>query len=47
MTANIIKDSKFNRVDGSIKSDAKKRVVLRKVGVPEGVTYHIYTNHLG
>ena len=47
MPVNIIKDSKFNKVASSIKPDAKKRVVLQKVEVPEGVTYHIYTNRLG
>lgn len=30
-----------------MKPDAKKRVVLPKVQVQEGVTYHIYSNSLG
>ncbi len=47
MKAMIIKDTNFTRVAESVKPDAKKRVVLPKIQVPEGVTYHIYTNSLG
>ena len=43
----IIKDTGFQRVAGSIKPDAKNRVVLPKIQVPEGVTYHIYSNSFG
>ncbi len=43
----IIKDTNFQRVAESIKPDAKKRVVLPKIQVPEGVTYHIYINSFG
>ena len=43
----IIKDTDFQRIAESVKPDAKKRVVLPKIKVPEGVTYHIYTNSLG
>ena len=46
MTA-IIKDEKFIRVAESVKPDAKKRVVLPKPPVQEGITYHIYSNSLG
>ena len=43
----IIKDTVFQRVAESVKPDAKRRVVLPKAQVREGVTYHIYTNSLG
>jgi hypothetical protein len=45
--AMIIKDTDFQRVAESVKPDAKKRVVLPKAQVREGITYHIYTNSLG
>jgi len=47
MKAMIIKDTDFQRVAESVKPDAKKRVVLPRISVPEGVTYHIYSNSLG
>lgn len=47
MKAMIIKDTDFQRVAESVKPDAKKRVVLPKAQVQEGVTYHVYTNSLG
>ena len=47
MMAEIIKDTDFKRVAESVKPDAKKRVVLPKVQVLEGVTYHIYSNSIG
>jgi len=47
MKAMIIKDTVFQRVAESVKPDAKKRVVLPKAQVLEGVTYHIYSNSLG
>jgi hypothetical protein len=47
MKAMIIKDTDFQRVAESVKPDAKKRVVLPKAQVREGITYHIYTNSLG
>ena len=34
-------------VAASVKPDAKKRVVLPKALVEEGITYHIYTNKFG
>ncbi|MBE0431662.1 MAG: hypothetical protein IBX67_07530 [Dehalococcoidia bacterium] len=34
-------------VAASVKPDAKKRVVLPKALVEEGVTYHIYANKFG
>ncbi len=47
MKARIIKDTVFQRVAEKVKPDAKKRVVLPKTQVLEGVTYHIYSNSLG
>jgi hypothetical protein len=47
MSTNLIKDANFNKVAGSVKPDAKKRILLSKIAVPEGVTYHIYANSLG
>ena len=43
----IIKDEKLTRIAESVKPDAKKRVVLPKALVPEGVVYHIYSNIVG
>lgn len=43
----IIKDTDFKRVAESVKPDAKKRVVLPKLMIQEGITYHIYANNLG
>ena len=45
--ATIIKDENLTRVAGSVKPDAKKRVVLPKGLVVEGITYHIYSNSIG
>jgi hypothetical protein len=47
MKARIIKDTEFQRVAEGVKPDAKKRVVLPKAQVQEGVTYHIYANSIG
>ena len=47
MKAQIIKDTDFKRVAESVKPDAKKRVVLPKALIEEGITYHIYTNKFG
>jgi hypothetical protein len=47
MMAMIIKDEEFIRVAESVKPDAKKRVVLPKPSVQEGITYHIYSNRIG
>ncbi len=43
----IIRDADFKRVAESVKPDAKKRVVLPKLPLGEGITYHIYSNSLG
>ena len=45
--ATIIKDTNLTMVAASVKPDTKKRVVLPKALVEEGVTYHIYTNKFG
>ena len=43
----IIRDKELKRIAESVKPDSKKRVVLPKVLVGEGITYHIYSNSLG
>jgi len=45
--ATIIKDPDFKKIADSVKPDAKKRVLLQKLEVPEGITYHIYSNSFG
>ncbi len=45
--AMIIKDQDFKRVAEGVKPDAKKRIVLPKVTVRKGITYHIYSNSIG
>jgi hypothetical protein len=45
--ATVIRDGNLEMVAASVKPDAKKRVVLPKAVVEEGVTYHIYTNKFG
>lgn len=47
MMNQIIKDTNFKIVADGVKLDAKKRVLLSKVPVPEGVTFHIYLNNIG
>ena len=42
-----IKDTDLIRVAEGVKPDTKKRVVLPKSLVGEGITYHIYSNRLG
>jgi hypothetical protein len=36
-----------NKVADSVKPDSKNRIVLSKVQVKEGITYHIYVNSIG
>ena len=43
----VIKDTGFEIVANGVKLDSKKRIVLPKAIVTEGVTYHIYHNSLG
>ncbi|MBU1145912.1 MAG: hypothetical protein KJ971_08710 [Firmicutes bacterium] len=45
--ATIIKNTDLTRVAEGIKPDSKKRVVLPKALVGEGITYHIYSNSNG
>jgi len=45
--ATIIKDTELTRVAEGVKPDSKKRVVLPKVLVREGITYHMYHNRFG
>jgi hypothetical protein len=45
--ATVIKDTDLKIVAKSVKPDAKKRVVLPRAVVEEGVIYHIYANKFG
>ena len=45
--ATILKDTNLTRVAEGVKPDSKKRVVLPKALVGEGITYHIYRNSFG
>ena len=45
--ATIIKDTDLTMVAAGVKPDAKKRVVLPKAVVEDGITYHIYINKFG
>jgi hypothetical protein len=45
--ATIIKDEDLTIVAENVKPDAKKRVILTKVPMEEGVTYRIYMNSFG
>jgi len=47
MTKDIIRDTELTRVAEGVKPDSKKRVVLPKILVREGITYHIYRNRFG
>ena len=43
----IIKDTDFTEVAEGVKPDSKKRVVIPKPLMVEGITYHIYQNRFG
>jgi hypothetical protein len=43
----IIRNTDFTGIAKSVKPDAKKRVVLPRGLVREGITYHIYANSVG
>ena len=43
----IIKNDNFREIAAGVKPDTKKRIVLSKASVEEGVTYHIYCNEIG
>ena len=47
MKNQIIKNDNFREIAVGVKPDAKKRVILSKAPVAEGVTYHIYCNEIG
>jgi hypothetical protein len=47
MESNLIKNDKFRKIATNVKPDAKKRVVLSRALVGEGITYHIYCNEIG
>ena len=44
---NILRDTELTRVADNVKPDAKKRIVLPKALVHEGITYAIYHNSIG
>ncbi len=43
----VIKDADLTIVAEGVKPDSKKRVVLPRALVQEGITYHIYRNRFG
>ncbi len=43
----VINNADFEKIADSVKPDAKKRVVLQKVQMREGIRYHVYTNSIG
>ena len=43
----IIKDTMLTMVAKGVKPDSKKRIVLPKVLLQEGITYHVYHNRFG
>jgi hypothetical protein len=47
MEKKIIKNDNFYQVASNVKPDAKKRVVLCKEAIADGITYHVYRNEIG
>ena len=43
----VIKDLVFEKVIASVKPDERKRVVLKKVQIENGISYNIYVNKQG
>jgi hypothetical protein len=43
----IVRDADFEKIADSVKPDSKRRVVLQKVRIEEGVSYRIYCNRIG
>jgi len=43
----LIKDKVVTMVADGVKPDSKKRLVLSKANVREGIIYHIYRNRFG
>ena len=44
---NLLKDENLKRVAEGVKPDAKNRIVLPKIQVLKGITYHVYSNSIG
>lgn len=47
MENKIIKSNKFHKIATNVKPDMKRRIILSKAPIAEGVTYHIYCNEIG
>jgi hypothetical protein len=47
ITKDLIKGTKVTMVAEGVKPDSRKRVVLPKIAVREGTTYHVYHNSFG
>jgi len=47
MENKIIRNDNFRKVASNVKPDVKKRVVICKEAISEGVTYHVYSNEIG
>ena len=47
MENKIIKNDEFRKIATNVKPDVKKRIVLSKALMAEGVTYHVYCNEIG
>jgi hypothetical protein len=45
--AMIIKNTDFKKIADSVKPDSKKRILLRKLQMHDGISYHVYSNSLG
>ena len=43
----IIRDKNFVKRDDGVKPDSRRRVILPKSLVDEGIMYHIYSNSMG
>ncbi len=43
----VIRDLNFVKIADSVKPDAKKRILLHRLQMQEGVTYHVYSNSIG
>lgn len=43
----LITDKVFQKVVDGVKPDSRKRIILRKIQIDEGVSYHIYKNNQG
>jgi len=44
---NIIEGKDLKRIAGSVKPDTRRRVILPKALVQEGIMYHMYSNSIG